>query len=127
MISRMAIMTMAAACHELNRQYCIALGDDSQADWSKAPQWQRDSAIAGVKFHLDNHDASPSASHESWMKQKTSEGWVYGEVKDEVKKTHPCYVPYDELPVEQKAKDYIFKSNIHNMADFYFAIYERDI
>lgn len=123
----LAIEAIAESCHELNRQYCKAIGDGSQQSWHNAPQWQRDSAIAGVKFHLDNQDASPSASHESWMQQKTADGWKYGPVKDEVKKEHPCCVPYDELPAEQKAKDYIFKANVHNMADFYFAMFEQDI
>lgn len=125
-MNELVIHTIAVSCHELNRQYCIALGDTSQAEWDKAPAWQQDSAIRGVKFHLNNPDASPSASHDSWMKQKTEEGWSYGEVKDEVKKEHPCYVPYEQLPAEQKAKDYLFKTNVHNMADFYFAIHEQD-
>jgi len=40
---------------------------------------------------------------------KVDSGWVYGEVKDVEKKTHPCIVPYEQLPVEQQSKDYIFK------------------
>lgn len=127
MFTELAIEAISEACHELNRQYCKAIGDQSQLPWWEAPQWQRDSAISGVKFHLDNQDASPSASHESWMQQKKEDGWKYGPIKDDVKKEHPCYVPYEDLPSEQKAKDYIFKSNVHNMADFYFAIYEQDI
>lgn len=94
--------------HNVNRAYCLAIGDDSQVDWSDAPDWQKKSAITGVKMHEANPDMKESASHESWLKEKTDDGWVYGEVKDVEKKTHPCCVPYDELPVEQKAKDFIF-------------------
>lgn len=100
--------SIAIVCHEANRAYCAALGDNSQLPWREAPLWQRDSAVAGVKFIDDNPDAPPSASHDSWLAVKKAEGWVYGEVKDADAKTHPCYVPYEELPVEQKAKDYIF-------------------
>jgi hypothetical protein len=39
------------------------------------------------------------------MKAKLSQGWRYGEVKDAVAKTHPCMVPFEQLPVEQQAKD----------------------
>lgn len=102
----------ARVCHEANRAYCQSIGDDSQPIWEEAPQWQKDSAINGVKFHIAHLSAgdqpSPSASHESWMKQKADEGWKYGPVKDAVKKEHPCFVPYGELPLEQRMKDYIF-------------------
>jgi hypothetical protein len=98
----------ARRAHEANRGYCLALGDTSQVAWEDAPQWQRDSAIKGVQFIIDNPGASPAASHENWLEEKRRDGWKYGPVKDAEAKTHPCFVPYDELPVEQRAKDYIF-------------------
>lgn len=112
-ISRIEI---ARLCHEVNRAYCAALGDHSQASWEEAPDWQRDSALNGVNFAIDNPDAGPDASHNSWLAQKEREGWTYGKVKDPEKKTHPCYVPYDELPAEQKAKDYIFQSIVRTVS-----------
>lgn len=104
----MTVDQIARLCHEANKAYCAALGDHSQPAWEDAPQWQRDSAISGVHFILKNPDAGPSASHESWLEQKKADGWKYGPVKNPEAKEHPCFVPYDELPVEQKAKDYIF-------------------
>lgn len=103
-----SLSEIARICHEANRGYCAALGDHSQPAWDDAPDWQKESAMKGVEFIDANPDASPSASHESWLEQKRLDGWVYGAVKDAVAKTHPCFVPYDELPVEQRAKDYIF-------------------
>lgn len=88
---------IARVCHEVNRAYCEALGDMSQPAWEDAPQWQRDSAMMGVNLHCDNN-VGPEASHESWMAQKVSEGWVYGPVKDPEAKTHHCIVPFDMLP-----------------------------
>lgn len=99
---------IAKVCHEVNRAYCQAIGDDSQKPWDQAPEWQRQSAVTGVRFIQENPDAKPSASHDSWLAEKERDGWKYGPVKDEGKKEHPCYMPYDQLPVEQKAKDYIF-------------------
>jgi hypothetical protein len=107
---------IARVCHEVNRAYCQALGDDSQPAWSDAPQWQRDSAMAGVIMHMGNPDIGPSASHASWMAHKLADGWTYGPVKDPAKKEHPCMVPFDELPVEQQAKDYIFRAVVHALA-----------
>ena len=97
---------IARICHEVNRGLCEALGDYSQVGWERAPRWQRDSAIAGVENALQG--AEPHESHESWSAQKLSEGWVYGEVKDPEAKTHPCLVPFEKLPPEQRLKDHLF-------------------
>lgn len=111
----MTVEQIAKVAHEVNKAYCEALGDMSQPTWGEAPEWQRSSAITGVNFHLANPDASPSASHDSWLKQKEEEGWKYGPVKDPETKEHPCYVPYDQLPVEQRAKDYLFRQVVHSL------------
>lgn len=109
------IIAAAIVCHEVNGAYCLALGDTSQVPWADAPQWQRESAVKGVQFIIDNPDAPPSASHESWLAEKEKDGWTYGEVKNPQAKTHPCFVPYDQLPVEQRAKDYIFGAIVRTM------------
>jgi hypothetical protein len=106
------IVQIAKVAHEANRVYCLTLGDTSQPFWSDAPLWQKDSAISGVIFHLDELKAgrkpSPAASHESWMKQKIEDGWKYGTIKDAGLKEHPCIVPYEQLSIEQRTKDYLF-------------------
>jgi hypothetical protein len=107
------IMGIARVCHEVNRAYCQALGDNSQLPWEKAPQWAKESAVNGVIMHQAYPDAGPEASHESWMEEKTANGWKYGPVKDADKKEHPCLVPFGQLPVEQQAKDYIFRAIVH--------------
>ena len=112
----LSIEEIAKVCHEANRAYCKALGDDSQLPWDEAPQWAKTSAINGVRFHLDNPNAGPSGSHENWLKEKEKEGWKYGAVKDPEKKEHPCYVPYDQLPKEQQAKDYIFTAIVKTLS-----------
>lgn len=104
---------VARVAHEVNRAYCQSLGDNSQPTWEDAPEWQRESAIKGVVFHVKNPDAGPEASHESWFAQKVADGWIYGEVKDPENKTHPCMVPFSELPKEQQAKDYLFRAVVH--------------
>lgn len=110
------IERIAATCHQANKALCAAFGDLSQVDWNEAPQWQRDSAIAGVKFCTENPTAPPSANHDSWLEEKRRTGWRYGLVKDADAKTHPCFVPYDELPPDQKAKDYVFKAIVGALA-----------
>lgn len=104
---------IAQIAHEVNRAYCIALGDQSQLPWAQAPDWQKESAIKGVMLHANDTTAGPEASHVSWMAQKVAEGWVYGEVKDPEAKTHPCIVSFDQLSREQQAKDFIFRGVVH--------------
>jgi len=104
----MDVQQIAKVCHEVNRAYCEALGDDSQSSWEEAPEWQRTSAMNGVQYHIDNPDSAPSHSHEEWIKEKEADGWKYGEVKNAELKEHPCFVPYDQLPKDQQAKDFIF-------------------
>ena len=107
---------IAAICHEANRALCEQMGDNSQMPWDDAPQWQKDSAINGVEFNLEHPEAPASASHDNWLAEKQEAGWKYGPVKDAVAKTHPCCVPYDHLPVEQQAKDHLFKAVVVSLA-----------
>lgn len=106
---------IAKICHEANRAYCQSIGDDSQPTWAEAPDWQKDSAIKGVTFHQANPDAGASGSHESWMAEKVADGWKHGSVKDPDARTHPCMVPFEDLPMEQQVKDHIFRSIVHAM------------
>lgn len=111
------IAGIAKCCHQANKAFCEYHGDASQKDWEAAEQWQRDSAIAGVQFRLDNPDASPSAQHDAWSADKVKDGWVFGEVKDAEAKTHPCLVAYDELPAFQRAKDKLFQNIVDALKD----------
>lgn len=95
---------IARVAHEVNRAYCQAIGDNSQPTWEGAPDWQIESAFDGVHLHLTNPNAGPEASHEAWMEFKLKDGWKYGEEKDAEAKTHPCLVPFNDLPTEQKSK-----------------------
>lgn len=43
--------------------------------------------------------------HENWAKSRMEQGWAYGPVRDDEKRTTPCLVPYDQLPEEEKDYD----------------------
>lgn len=104
-----AAEAIARVCHEVNRAFCAAMGDDSQVPWEEAPDWQRESAIKGVLFNVENRDTTNAGdTHRSWLAEKEATGWKYGPVKDVEKKEHPCMVPFHELPPEQQVKDHLF-------------------
>ena len=110
-----AIEAIAIVCHEANRAYCATLGDHSQPEWKDAPDWQKESAKAGVRMHAEDGNSTPMDSHNAWLDQKEKEGWVYGAVKNPASKEHPCMVPFDQLPPEQQAKDYLFHAIVHSL------------
>ena len=43
--------------------------------------------------------------HEVWSLERIKEGWTYGPIRDDIKKTTPCLVPYEELPESEKEYD----------------------
>ena len=43
--------------------------------------------------------------HDVWARNRLSEGWTYGPVRDDQKKQTPCLVPYSDLPEIEKAYD----------------------
>lgn len=106
--NEVVIEQIAEICHEANRFYCLFQGDTSQKEWKDSEDWQKVSAVNGVRMHLANPHATPEDSHENWYQEKVEAGWKYGSVKDPAKKEHPCMVAYNELPYEQQMKDSIF-------------------
>ena len=104
----------AEAAHEMNRIYCEAHGDFSHAHFDNAQDWQKQSVLNGVPGALAGN--TPEQSHESWLAEKAATGWKYGPVKDPEKKEHPCFLPYAQLPPEQKRKDELFLLAVHSMA-----------
>lgn len=113
----MKVEEIARVAHEVNRALCQAFGDDSQSPWEDAPDWQRESAVEGVKMHQADPTLGPSASHDGWMAHKLADGWTYGEVKDAEAKTHPCLVAFEDLPADQQAKDYVFRAVVHALSE----------
>jgi len=108
---------IARVAHEANRSYCAAMGDHSQPPWEHAPGWQKQSAAQGIQFLLENPLAGPSGIHESWLEDKKRDGWKWGPEKRPELKEHPCFIPYKELPLEQRAKDYIFLAIVKTLLD----------
>ena len=43
--------------------------------------------------------------HEVWAAGRIADGWTYGEKRNDEKKTHPCLVPYEEIPESEKEYD----------------------
>jgi hypothetical protein len=111
------LIQAARAAHEVNRIYCLSLGDHSQLPWSKAPQWAKNVEIFGAKALAQNPEQTPEQSHQNWLEYKAADGWQYGKLKDPENKRHPCMVPYRDLPESQKLKDALFQAVVRGVLD----------
>lgn len=109
------IEACAHAAHEANRAYSLTLGDESHKPWHKAPEWQKETARAAVLAVAANDKLTAEQSHEAWVNHKLLNGWQRSETKDTKKKTHPCLVPWKELPRAQQSKDTMFLAVIRSM------------
>lgn len=114
----MQVKDLAKICHEANKAYCESIGDYSQTPWALTHKHIQESAIDGVRKILVDPDVTPKESHENWMEFKEKTGWKYGETKSEYLKTHPCMLPFDELPEEHQVKDSLFVSIITALAPY---------
>lgn len=43
--------------------------------------------------------------HDTWAAERMRQGWTWGAQRNDELKHHPCLVPYDELPEEEKVYD----------------------
>lgn len=43
--------------------------------------------------------------HDRWAAKRRAEGWVYGPERNDLKKEHPCLVPYEDLSEIEREYD----------------------
>ena len=43
--------------------------------------------------------------HEVWAAGRIKEGWTFGTIRDDLNKTHPCLIPYEQLPESEREYD----------------------
>jgi DNA-binding transcriptional MerR regulator len=100
---------IASVIHDANRRLQIVQGDPQPSPlWDDAPDYQARENIASVEEALADPERTAEQNHQGWCDRLTADGWTYGPVKDERAKTHPCLVPFGELPAEQQQKDRLF-------------------
>ena len=73
-----------------------------------APYLPRPADTSGVVITAEISDLTERLArntHENWAHQRISNGWSWGPARDDRKREHPCLVPYDDLPEEEKEFD----------------------
>jgi hypothetical protein len=103
----LTVEDIARVVHQANAALQAVTGDPHPSQpWDAETAEVRESAIEGVRKALQGR--TPRELHDDWCAFKRERGWTYGPVKDPLAKTHPCLVPYDQLPPEQRLKDRLF-------------------
>lgn len=110
----LTVEQIARVCHEANRELQEINGEPVSDSWGFLEEETRESARDGVEAAL--RGLTPEQMHENWSAFKIEHGWQYGEVKSLEHKRHPCLLPYDELPPEQRVKDSLFSAIVKALA-----------
>jgi len=99
---------VARVTHAANSALQNIQGDPMPSTtWDAERNEVRSAKIAGVAA-VRREGKFPRDLHAMWMDHMAGLGWVYGPEKDLERKTHPCMVPYQDLPVSQRHKDIVF-------------------
>jgi hypothetical protein len=114
-LTREEIEVIARVCHGTNIELQKAHGDEAPSlPWEAESDETRQVAVAGVERALAG--ITPEELHAAWCRDLAADGWRRGGVKDRLAKTHPCLVPYGQLPPEQKVKDAVFLAVVKAMS-----------
>jgi hypothetical protein len=106
---------IAIVVHEANRGFQMITDDPCPSPtWPAESQEIQASVIQGVRNA--RRGMTPRQLHEAWQRDKEQHGWKFGPIKDGINKTHPCMVPYDQLPEFQRTKDELFLTIVSVLA-----------
>ena len=107
---------IARVVHEAERALQAVQGDRVPAPpWPEARPDMRRTVVDSVRHVMDG--ATPEGNHAHWCHQMRRDGWTWGVLKDPVTRTHPCLLPYADLPEHQRDKDELFVAIVHALAD----------
>ncbi len=75
--------------------------------WQDLPDTFKKNAENAVIQIMNSSSHSPEDLHNLWMKPLVNGGWSQGPY-DRENKTHPCLIPFEELPESEVLKDEIW-------------------
>lgn len=103
--------------HNVNNQIKL-FNQENIVEYDK--KLHEDSTLNSIKAVLKDPDITPKEQHTIWKLNKIKNGYVYGEIKDDIKKTHPCLVDYEQLPQLERLKDLAFREAVRHFVETRF-------
>lgn len=80
-----------------------------------------------IEFTEDEIEYLARMAHERWLEKSISEGWTYGEVRDDKRKIHNCIMEWENLPEILQRVDRNTIKSIPQMFDIAgFEVYRLD-
>src|SRR6266700_2352439 len=94
---------IAEVCHVANMTVQKLLHDECPSlSWDDEDEFIKKTSVGEVQMILAGRN--PEDTHNEWCERLFDQGYICGLVKSREMKTHPCLVPFNDLPVEQKRK-----------------------
>ncbi|HZY75917.1 MAG TPA: RyR domain-containing protein, partial [Jatrophihabitantaceae bacterium] len=88
---------------EANRDQVSDIGRKLAAIGCVVSPRRRD--VRPFAYSRDEVERLAVLEHERWMAEHRRRGWKFGDVRDELAKTHPAMVDWDDLPPHEREKD----------------------
>lgn len=123
--SATALYELARVAHDINSAYITSITGQQQAPFAELPHPHQVALVESVIFYLSHPEETPESSHAGWLNAKREAGWVHGADMDIDAKVDPRLVPYDELPQDQRTKDYLFKACVESLRSVYDMYYMK--
>jgi hypothetical protein len=103
------IPEIARVAHEANRAMQFVQNDACPSQpWDAENEFVQELSCNGVRMIRMGYSAEEM--HNEWCEEHKAAGWTYGPVKDAERKTHPCLVPYKDLPPTQRHKTELMRA-----------------
>lgn len=95
---------LAEEIREMNRTQADSIGAKLKAVRCDIAPW---CDYRGEKFLFTAEEIELMAKmeHERWCEQKKTQGWIYGQVRDDRNKMHPSLVPFDDARLSEIEKE----------------------
>ena len=113
-------ITARDIAHRINDVTCWIPRPDGSLpnEWSELSDEQQNHAINAVKEIYNSEPKTAEELHELWMKPLLATSWKTGEYNI-IKRTHPCLMPFNELPDSEKLKDILWQKMTEAFRNFH--------
>lgn len=122
------LIEVAKECHIANNALMVSNGEiENPVDWNELDTHTKNINLASVLKIYDYPNLTAEDIHDEWMLNKIDDGWVYGEVKDVERKTHPLICDFDSMNDIDKMKDQIFIDKVNSRRNYIDGVSDNEV